>query len=59
MCARGLLMLLQCDKLSESNWMDIAFELVRGFNNLFESSSKKELPNEHLLMQFMISMSKT
>jgi hypothetical protein len=50
MCARGLLMLLQCDKLRESNWMNIAFELVKGFNNLFETSNKKELPVEHMLM---------
>ncbi len=63
MCARGLLMLLQIEWISDFDWMKPSMEIVTALNRVYslvqsrQQRQEKKLSNQDMLIQYIASFS--
>lgn len=63
MCARGLLMLLQIECISDFDWLKIAMEIITALNKVYslvqsqQQRMEKKLTNQDMLVQYIASFS--
>lgn len=58
MCARGLMMLMQLDKLNELSWLEVSFELCKVLNSIYQSEPGVLVASDDPLMEFLKSITK-